>query len=138
MHAVFVYGSLMSGMGNNRVIAGGQLLGEARIYGTFKMLDLGHFPGLVEGNFGRANRVIGEVWLVDDETMRRLDRLEGYPRMYDRRSVVAALASGRLQRAQVYTYNAGVDEVEDGKLVPDCDWRPHYSAKFPSERLETC
>jgi gamma-glutamylcyclotransferase (GGCT)/AIG2-like uncharacterized protein YtfP len=74
---VFVYGTLKRGHGNHRLMTG-TFLGEDRISG--KLYDLGAYPAV-----GRADGVVhGEVYLVDGDTMARLDRLEGIPHLYQR------------------------------------------------------
>lgn len=82
MPKVFVYGTLLSGEGNNYLLEGSQKLGDAKVQG-FLMKNLGPFPACVPNDNINAE-VVGEVWEVSDETFKRLDRLEGYPDFYDR------------------------------------------------------
>jgi gamma-glutamylaminecyclotransferase len=126
MHKVFVYGSLLSGMGNHHIVEKSKCLGITRSPKGFSMLDLGSFPGVVEGEVGD---VIGEVYEVDDITFARLDRLEGYNPfnpthgLYNRRSI-----NTEFGEAFIYVYNnhygRGISPVENG------DWRTHYQTKF--------
>lgn len=80
---VFVYGTLKKGHYNHRCISMDKtaklLIDDAFI--SAKMYDLGAFPAAVAG----FSQVKGEVWDVDDETLERLDHLEGHPRHYCRR-----------------------------------------------------
>lgn len=78
---VFVYGSLMKGFHNHRLLESSRLMGSAKTISDFQMLDLGSFPGLV---LGEGGVVSGELYEVDYPTFQSLDNLEGYPRFYDR------------------------------------------------------
>jgi gamma-glutamylcyclotransferase (GGCT)/AIG2-like uncharacterized protein YtfP len=73
---IFVYGSLLSGLHNHRVIANSHPLGEARTERRFRMHSLGGFPAVVAGG---KQSILGEVYEVDAGTLERLDRLEGHP-----------------------------------------------------------
>lgn len=86
-HKVFVYGSLKRGRGNHRLLQGAQFLGPAQTdEDTFRMYDLGAYPGIVHEH-GPNHPVKGEVYLVDDDTLKDLDRLEGYPGFYNRKTI---------------------------------------------------
>jgi gamma-glutamylaminecyclotransferase len=87
---VFVYGSLMSGFHNHRLLQGpgAEFVRADRTAETACVMhDLGAYPAVVlAAGPGRAP-VVGEVYEVDAATLARLDRLEGYPRLYDRKEV---------------------------------------------------
>lgn len=82
---VFVYGTLKKGdsrRGLDRWATGVQFVGPAVTSKLdYSLYDLGSFPAAVlNGN----NRIEGEVWIVDEDTMEDLDRIEGYPAFYKR------------------------------------------------------
>lgn len=79
---VFVYGTLLSGFGNNRLLVDSKYLGQEIIEG-FEMYSLGGFPAITPGK----GRILGEVYEVDEKTMTRLDGLEGYPNFYNRMKI---------------------------------------------------
>nr|WP_256438930.1 gamma-glutamylcyclotransferase family protein [Synechococcus sp. CCY 9618] len=85
---VFVYGTLKRGFCNHHWLAGCSFEGEAAIEGLV-LHDLGPFPMAIPG----GGAVWGEVFRLMGEALARLDRLEGYPRLYDR--LPMALADGR-------------------------------------------
>ena len=89
---VFVYGSLMKGCGNDHLLKGSTLLAaEAITLPIFTMLHLGGFPGIVEDGH---TQVIGELYEVDDDTLTRLDRLEGHPDFYKRKPIAVRSVAG--------------------------------------------
>ena len=104
----------MRGYGLHRLLASGaEFLGPGRVRGT--LLDLGDFPGLVDG----AGRVLGEVYRLDDpELLAVLDRAEGYN--FDRHRATVTLATGRRTRAWIYRYRGRRDRAE---CIPDGDYR---------------
>jgi gamma-glutamylcyclotransferase (GGCT)/AIG2-like uncharacterized protein YtfP len=81
---VFVYGTLRSGHSNHRLLSGCRLIGPHTTAPLYTMLNLGAYPGVVTD--GR-NAIVGEVYAVSPRRLVQLDRLEGYPRLYDRRLI---------------------------------------------------
>lgn len=73
---LFVYGTLKRGCHNHRFIAGQNFLGLAETVPGYRLYDLGGYPGLV-ARPDAPEGVRGEVWSVDDETLKRLDAFEG-------------------------------------------------------------
>lgn len=113
---VFVYGSLLAGEPNHRVLAGAALVGAATTTPAFTLYDLGAFPGLVACG---EQVVAGEVYEVDAVGLARLDRLEGHPSFYRRTPIT--LADG----AQVETYLLTRVQVAGRPVVAAGSWRAH-------------
>lgn len=111
---VFVYGTLLAGEPNHRLLTGARLVAEARTKPAFELRDLGAFPGLVSGG---AHAVAGEVYEVDEATLAALDRLEGHPRFYRRTTI--ALEDG----AAVETYLLAPEQVEGRPVIASGNWR---------------
>lgn len=111
---LFVYGTLMRGYALHRVLAGGATVdGTGTVRG--RLLDLGRYPGLIEGE----GRVHGEVYRLDDpELLPVLDREEGYN--FERRRAIVTLAGGRRVRAWLYRYRG---PRERATLIHDGDYR---------------
>lgn len=82
-HIVFVYGTLRRGEGNAYLLKDSKWLGPAVTAGYgYQMTRSGTIPFTSDGG---DCAVLGELWVVDDATFKRLDRLEGHPRLYRRR-----------------------------------------------------
>lgn len=122
---VFVYGTLKNGHGNHRLLArsGSKYLGRCFIEGRYKMLSLGGFPGIVSSGQVPMNRVVGEVYQVDEDTLQSLDWLEGHPKFYERRKVPTPFKNAWcyfLPEAYLtHQTPAGVAYADVG-----CIWRP--------------
>lgn len=83
-HLVAVYGSLKRGFGNHQLLTDAEFLGEDTI-GGWRMLHLGGFPGIIDGNSEEI--ILIEAYKVSDDEFTRLDSLEGYPSFYNRKQV---------------------------------------------------
>lgn len=90
MTFVMVYGTLKRDYGNHGVLGDSEYISEAITKDTFTMYD-GGFPFVSDSeDKGNKGHVKGEIYRVEDENaMRALDRLEGVPHMYVRKSVDA-------------------------------------------------
>ena len=129
MEKVFVYGSLLKGLGNHRLLEESTLIGTTRSPQGFNMVDLGAFPGVLVDEKITEGTVIGEVYEVDETTMRRLDGLEGYNRDYPERGMYdKKLITTEFGEAFIYTYNSHFSGST--KFVENGDWKTHYFNKF--------
>ena len=84
---VFVYCTLKAGHGNHRALEKAEKLGTCVLNGPFTLIDLGWFPGLIEAPSKAQNKVLGEVYLIDEATLAVLDRIEGHPNFYERKKI---------------------------------------------------
>jgi len=80
LETVFVYGSLKRGFVNHHVMTGTKFLGTGITQPGFAMIDLGRYPGVIQG----TAVIAGEVFAVPTPLMGRLDRLEDNGRVYRR------------------------------------------------------
>lgn len=81
---VFVYGTLKHGGCYHGYLRSARYVGTNRSASRFTMLDLGPYPGVID----RGNTAIyGEIYLIDHNTLRKLDQLEDYPRVFTRRLI---------------------------------------------------
>jgi gamma-glutamylcyclotransferase (GGCT)/AIG2-like uncharacterized protein YtfP len=108
---VFVYGTLKRGHGNHHWLAEAPFLWEAELPNVV-LHDLGPFPMAVPGE----GLVRGEVYAVDAAGLARLDRLEGYPRLYHRQPL--PLADGRT----AWVYLGRPHQVRHVSAIADGRW----------------
>lgn len=113
---VAVYGTLLTGEPNCRVGADAVSRTPCTITGTLYDTGWG-FPAFVPQG---TTEVKAELLEVDEATMERLDRLEGYPRLYGRRKVPVRLPDGQADTAWVYVMNRLPDRA---RVIPGGDWR---------------
>lgn len=82
---VAVYGSLKKGYSNHPLLSSSKLLFAQWVQG-FTMSSLSAFPACHEADTDKEVWV--EVYEVTPEVFTRLDQLEGYPRMYNRKQLL--------------------------------------------------
>jgi len=119
---ICVYGSLRQNHGNNRLLTTSDLLSTETISIPYRMISLGGFPGLISSE--ENHDIIVEIWAVDDQTYRNVERLESWPNFYQK-----ALVSTSLGEIEVYVlesdeYQSGYTEVESG------DWNEFYKRRY--------
>jgi len=114
---VFVYGTLLAGEPNSRLLARAQQIGDARTEEGFALFDLGAFPGMVRA---REGIVVGELYEVDRETLAALDRLEGHPSFYRRTAITLAPP---MQAEPVWTYLLRPEQVAGRIRIESGSWR---------------
>jgi len=120
-YRVFVYGTLLQGEANHRLLRDARLIRPARTPAEFDLLHLGGFPAMARG--GRT-AVRGEIYDVDRNLLRRLDRLEGHPHFYRRERI--ELEGG--DSALAYLLNGA--QIVGYPRIASGDWR--------REAEETC
>lgn len=116
---VFVYGTLKQGHYNHSVMerAMGEFISEDSIAdGMFTMWDLGAYPALELSSLAHTSVIHGEVYEVPEEGIPVLDRLEGYPNLYNRMEV--ELLSG--ETALVY-FMTSVN-LKYATRIPEGNW----------------
>jgi len=108
MIKVFVYGTLMRGEDNHDLfLSESKFIGYAELAG-YGLYNVSSYPGIVpECN----EKVKGEVYEVDQQTLARLDWLEDEGELYIRREVEVDTSEGRL-KAYAYIWNGNVDGMK--------------------------
>ena len=110
---IFVYGTLRRGEVAHKLLANASFIGEGRTTAHFQLLDLGDYPGMTEGGM---TSVMGEVYEVDETLLGVLDRYEGYPELYDRKTI--HLEEG----GSATTYLLRVHGGEVHPIIASGDW----------------
>jgi len=98
---VFVYGSLKKGFGNHSVLGSSRLVSESvTVDAAYDMGSFRAYPACVKNG---ENVIHGEVYAVNRNTMRNLDRLESNGVFYNREQVdVRLLNENKTVKAWVY------------------------------------
>jgi gamma-glutamylcyclotransferase (GGCT)/AIG2-like uncharacterized protein YtfP len=116
MTRLFVYGTLMQGQANHRVLLalGARRLGPAMTTEPRTLIDLGPYPALLAADTASeppGTCVAGELYEVADEALGALDEFEGSPDLYRRERIVVALTDegdGGATAAWTYVLATGV------------------------------
>lgn len=126
-----VYGTLKRKGSNHGLLSDSTttFLGEATSAPNYSMLSMGGYPAIVPG----SDSVALEVFAVSNETLARLDRLEGHPSFYERREVEVLSEHGYNEVIWVYHLKEGGEYArsyffkdEKGRL----NWTPIENAKL--------
>lgn len=112
--AIFVYGTLMEGLRNADYVAGCPRISGAWVEG-YDLYDLGRYPAALPG--AQSSKVLGEICLVDDQTLARVNELEEEGSLYRAVPVTAHSPQGDFD-ALVYVY---LHEVPQGSQIPLAD-----------------
>ena len=108
---VFVYGTLRAGESNHGLLESSEYLGSCQTASQFALFDLGPYPAVIRG----TKAIVGEVYCVDIPTMKNLDRLEEYPKLYDRIKTQTPFGS-----AWIYLYQGS---TELHSVIESNDWK---------------
>lgn len=106
---IFVYGTLLKKMGLSSYLMESLFLGHGIAAGV--LYDLGGYPGLVEG----TGAVYGELYEINENTLKLLDQIEGYSpensshSLYIRKEIsVQSFTEGSFINAYSYFYNHSI------------------------------
>ena len=114
---VGVYGSLLAGLGNHRVLEGAEFVGPDSLPPEYGMVSLGGFPGVFKDG---DSPIVLELYLVDADGLIRLDRLEGNGSFYTREEV---RTDGN---ALPWVYLLPKAGYKDNETVAGGDWKAFY------------
>ena len=115
---LIVYGTLMSGERNHRFCRNAVSINPCTVTGT--LYDTGYgFPAFVpEGE----NTVAAELIKIPFEDWEAVDRLEGYPRLYDRLMFPAKLIDGTDTTGWVYVMH---NLPEMAQVIESGSWKEY-------------
>ncbi|AFE86182.1 putative AIG-2 protein [Salinivibrio phage CW02] len=117
---VAVYGTLRKGYGNHQVMkmVDGDFVAKGTTSQNFNMYHMGGFPSVSKAHSSSETPITVEVYYVEEGGLTGpLDRLEGYPRFYNRTKTPVILDDGTLVDAWLYH----IDE-ETGPVIESGDW----------------
>ena len=123
MTKIFVYGTLLRGFGNwNWALKSQTFISTGETLPEYDMVSLGGFPGVLTGG---TTAIKGEVFEVDDEHLRDIDRLEGADRRNPMRGMYRAEHITLADGTECWTYIFNGDRVITGNLITSGSWREH-------------
>ena len=102
LHRIFVYGTLMAGEYNHDYVSSQKCEGEGIIRG-FNLYNIGCYPGIRPSRHPE-HVVHGEVYLVDDKTLEKVNQMEGEGSLY-LLQYTDVIMEDRTVTAGVYVYN---------------------------------
>ena len=115
---LIVYGTLMSGERNHRFCRNAVSITPCTVTGT--LYDTGYgFPAFMPEGDGVVKAELIEIPLAD---WADVDRLEGYPQLYDRQLLQATLADGGEATGWVYIMT---ELPEQAKVIESGDWKEY-------------
>lgn len=115
---LIVYGTLMSGKRNHCFSRSAVSITPCTVTGT--LYDTGYgFPAFVPEGDGVVKAELIEIPIED---WAAVDRLEGYPRLYDRQLYPAKIADGTEVSGWVYIMNKLPDNA---RVIESGDWKEH-------------
>lgn len=130
-HLVFVYGTLRRGNAGAMSVRfpDSKFVADARVGGS--LYDLGAYPGLLPDESNSS--VMGEVYEVDDETLKKLDEFEASSN-YRRRRVEISLGA---RSRTCWTYEPDPEFYSPGTLITSGDWLEYAGTKadWPEDAL---
>ena len=101
-YKLFVYGTLKRGHLNHALLKDATFLGEAVTKEPYPLIaPKVWYPYLIDAP-GEGRRVKGELYLIDLPTLKRIDRLEEYPRYYNRKEIEVVDEEGKEHKALCY------------------------------------
>lgn len=116
-HLIFIYGTLRKGGRAHGMMRDAEFKAVGSINGRLVHVD--QYPGLILCD---DRRVLGEVYLVNDDLLADLDRYEGClesPAHYLREETLVSLENGETILAQVYIFQLLEPHHED---IDGGDW----------------
>ena len=104
---VFVYGTLMRGNSDyEQYLSGSKFAGDFIAEG-FQLFDFGSYPRIIHSEI---DKVKGEMYIVDSNTLNKLDILEREGNFYIRKLINVVNDKNEVQEAFTYVYNKDVSK----------------------------
>ena len=139
-HVVAVYGTLKRGHGNHRAyLEDSKFMGRGKTKDKYPLVVSG-LPYLIEKK-GKGHNVEVEVYKVDDETLNRLDILEGHPDWYKRKQIDIKLTTGAVVSAWIYfnlsqseqghVYHKSYTHHAKPRKAPITSWMDYHNSWMP-------
>ena len=103
---LFVYGTLQSGQINHYYLKDARFIDKARSIPLFQIIqreyDSYRYPAAFLSQEPDAQPLKGEIYEIDENTLKTIDELEDYPHEYDRKIMDFTLQDGQPIKALIY------------------------------------
>lgn len=109
---LFVYGTLRQGQKNHAELRGARFVREAVTAPSYELVDMGGYPGLLEGG---STAVRGELYEVEERHWPHLDAFEDVPSLYERKPVT-------VRGADALGYVMRRETAHAAPQIPGGDW----------------
>lgn len=111
---LFVYGTLRQGCPNHRLLFGSRYLGPATTAEPYVMVTQKSrsFPYIFKHPDLYTTPIRGEMYEINQETVRQLDALEGHPDHYRRQQILVTTPKGDAYACAAYL-------LEDASMIHD-------------------
>lgn len=107
-HILFVYGTLKRSFHNHYLLEKAEYLGTGYTRSKYAMYKSG-IPFVIKTE--QVSNIHGELYQIDENTLKQLDRLEGHPDWYCREKVEIVSASGQTIIGWLYFYSKPTGEL---------------------------
>ncbi len=121
---IFVYGTLMSGFGNNALLKNSRLVEAATTEDNLVLLA-NSIPYLLDEE-GKSY-VRGEIYEVNENSLKKIDQLEGHPDWYSRKIISVVTDLGDKMEAWVYFMPRS--KAGNATVVESGDYREYMKEK---------
>lgn len=124
-HKLFVYGTLKKGLSNhNYFLKDSKYITDLITPPKFTMLNFGGYPGVIPGG---TTRIAGQLFEVDTVTLKKLDRFEGHPSLFQRTPVQLGLSHNDSINSEepvwMYLFNNKLNPVERIPTISTGIWK---------------
>jgi gamma-glutamylcyclotransferase (GGCT)/AIG2-like uncharacterized protein YtfP len=115
---VFFYGTLKRGQRSHHLLRDQEFVGEAKTLPSYRLYNCGPHPALVEDQ-QNGMVIYGEIWLVNEEALQKLDAYEEAPSYFSRRPILLQGERGVStpqspdSEVQAYFFNGDVSSLKD-------------------------
>ena len=118
MNLIFTYGTLKKNYRNHKFLESSEFLGNAETAEQFSMRETEYnYPAVIETS--KEFNISGELYRCSDETLKKLDKLEGTPYLFYRKHIPIIFNAGVIY-AWIYFYNTNKPEnrkILKGKIA---------------------
>lgn len=111
MNYLFVHGTLRRGCSNNKVLSESELIGHAETAEDCALYNINRKPVLAKR---AVSKVKGEVYSVNEDTLKMVDRLKKHPHINKREKVQVRLQDGNTVEAWAYFH---IQPLHDSILI---------------------